>query len=208
MPRWLVRILWGLVVALPAGTLLLWWLGSLPEESRPEVGRVVFGNVPDALVALFYVASAIFLGAFAYFFAVRAKNWARGTAEKRPGQWWRRFRELERGLSQRSVMERRDAGLMHAMIYYGFLILFLGTVTLELDHIAPNDLKFLEGRVYQVYSAILDAAGVVLLTGLGWAAVRRYLVRPLRVRTKTRPEDGVVLAVLALIGGSGLVGGG
>ena len=27
----------------------------------------------------------IFLGAFAYFFAVRAKNWARGTAEKTAG---------------------------------------------------------------------------------------------------------------------------
>ena len=149
MQRWLVRVLWGLVVALPAGTMLLWWLGTLPDESHPAVGRVVFGNVPDALIALFYVASAIFLGAFAYFFAVRAKNWARGTAEKRPGQWWRRFRELERGLSQRSVLERADAGLMHAMIYYGFVILFLGTVTLELDHIAPAGLKFLEGRVYQ-----------------------------------------------------------
>jgi len=205
MPRWLVRILWGLVVALPAGTLLLWWLGSLPEESHPEVGRVVFGNVPDPLVALFYVASAVFLGAFAYFFAVRAKNWARGAAEKRAGQWWRRVRELERGLSQRSVLERADAGLMHAMIYYGFLVLFLGTVTLELDHIAPTGLKFLEGRVYQGYSAILDVAGLVFLGGLAWAAVRRYLIRPWRIRSKSRPEDAVILAVLAVVGVSGFL---
>jgi hypothetical protein len=53
MPRWLVRILWAFVAVLPAATLLLWWLGSLPEESHPAVGRVVFGNVPQALVAIF-----------------------------------------------------------------------------------------------------------------------------------------------------------
>ncbi|MBI5157302.1 MAG: respiratory nitrate reductase subunit gamma [Acidimicrobiia bacterium] len=205
MPRWMLRVLWTLVVVLPGATLLLWWLGSLPDEEHPAVGRVVFGNIPDPLVALFYLSSAVFVGVIAYFFAVRARNWARGAQEHRGGQWWRRIRELERGLTQRSVMERLDAGPMHAMIYYGFLVLFLGTVTLELDHIAPTGLKFLEGRVYQAYSAILDGAGVVFLAGLGWAAVRRYLVRPLRVRTKTRPEDGVVLAVLALIGLSGLL---
>ena len=26
------------------GTIALWWLGSLPDEAHPEVGRVVFGN--------------------------------------------------------------------------------------------------------------------------------------------------------------------
>ena len=45
---------------------------------------------------------------------------------------------------------------MHLAIYAGFLVLFLGTVTLEIDHLAPESLKFLEGAVYQWYSAILD----------------------------------------------------
>jgi ferredoxin/nitrate reductase gamma subunit len=165
----------------------------------------VFGNVPEALVAIFYMSSAVFLGAFAWFFAVRAKNWARGAADHRSGLWWRRAGELMRGLSQRSVMERADSGAMHAMIFYGFVVLFLGTVTLELDHIAPTSLKFLEGRVYQVYSAILDGAGLVFLGGLAWAGVRRYVVRPWRAASKTRPEDGVVLGVLAAIGVSGLL---
>ena len=33
------------------GTLVLWWLGSLPDEAHPEVGRVVFGNIPAPIVA-------------------------------------------------------------------------------------------------------------------------------------------------------------
>ena len=53
---------------------------------------------------------------------------------------------------------------MHAMIYYGFVILFLGTVTLELDHIArwPQASR---GPGLSGYSAILDAAGLVFLGG-------------------------------------------
>ena len=43
-------------------TLGLWWLGSLPEESEFEVGRVVFGNIPEFLVAMFYVTVAAFIG--------------------------------------------------------------------------------------------------------------------------------------------------
>jgi hypothetical protein len=71
------------------------------------------------------------------------------------------------------------------MIYYGFIVLFLGTVTLEIDNLAPTNLKFLEGAFYQWYSAILDAFGIVFLAGslggdpsLGAAAVAGCAPRP------------------------------
>jgi nitrate reductase gamma subunit/ferredoxin len=203
MARWMVRVAWSLVGILPASILLLWWAGSRQDKHIPEVGRQVFGNIPAPVVALFYVATTVFIGLFAYLFAVRARNWARGADETRRGMWGRRLRELERGLSMRSVMETRSTGLMHAMIYYGFIVLFLGTVTLELDHLAPENLKFLEGRVYQGYSAVLDAFGVVFLVGIGWAAARRWGVRPWRARTKSKPEDVVILGLLALLGLTG-----
>ena len=202
--RWIVRALWALVVVAPLGTILLWWLGRLPDEHAPAIGRLVFGNIPDALVAIFYVAAAAFVGLAAYLFALRARNWARGLDERRSGQWGRRLSELWRGLSMQSVLEDRAAGVMHSMIYWGFIILFLGTVTLEIDHLLPADLKFLEGGFYQGYSAVLDGAALLLLAGLVWAAARRYLTAPWRIRTKTRPEDGVILVLLALIALSGL----
>ena len=202
--RWIVRALWALVVVAPIGTLTLWWLGTLPDEHEPEVGRLIFGNVPDALVALFYVSAAVFVGLTAYLFAIRARSWARGSDESRTGLWWRRLRELERGLSMRSVLEGGAAGVMHAMIYWGFIVLFLGTVTLEIDHLAPNSLKFLHGRFYQGYSAVLDGFAIVFLVGLLWAALRRYVAKPWRARSKTRPEDGVILILLTLVGLTGL----
>jgi len=45
---------------------------------------------------------------------------------------------------------------------------------------------------------------VVYLTGIGWAVVRRYIVKPWRIRSTSRPEDAWILFVLAAIGVTGL----
>jgi Fe-S oxidoreductase len=194
----------GLAFVLAGGTLALWWLGELFEDSSPEVGREVFGNIPTAVIVIFYVAvtAAVFIAA--YLFAQRARNWGRGNADRRLGQWKERVVQLLRGLSMRTLMRDPVAGLMHSMIYWGFVILFLGTVTLEIDHILPEQFQFLEGRVYQGYSAILDLASLVFLGGLALAALARYGKRPWRTRSKTKPEDAWILAILAVIGLSGL----
>jgi Fe-S oxidoreductase/nitrate reductase gamma subunit len=195
----LSRILMALVILAPLGTLVFWWLGSLPDKHYPEVGRPVFGNVPDLVVGLFYIGVGAFLGLTAYLFAIRARNWERGAPERRRGRWGARSREMVRGLSMSSVMEDRSAGLMHSMIFYGFVVLLLGTITLEIDHLLPNNLKFLEGGFYLGYSAVLDLAGLVMLAGVIWAAMRRWWIRPWRVRGKTKAEDVWILTVLGAI---------
>ena len=186
------------------GTLLLGFVGTLPEHHEPEVGRLVFVNVPGWLQAVFYVATAAFIGLAAVLFSQRSEIWMRGAPDDRTGLWRQRLAQLGRGLRMSTLMRDRQAGLMHAMVYFGFLILFAGTVTLEIDHIVPNQFKFLEGRVYQGYSAILDLASLVYLGGLAWAIGRRYLQRPWRLRSKTKPEDGITLGLLGLIGVTGL----
>src|SRR5665811_2029435 len=199
------RALGALAVATFFATLLLWWLSTLPGHVEPAVGRVIFGNIPDALVALFYVGVGVFLALSIYLFSLRARNWERGVFERRWGQWKERFLALDSGIRMRTLLEERTAGWMHAMIYWGFVVLFLGTVTLEIDHLVPVGLKFLHGSFYKGYSAVLDVAGVVFLVGLAWAAIRRYGVRPWRLRSKTRDEDAWILLTLAMIGLTGLL---
>ena len=187
-----------------AGTIFLWWGGTWSQEHAPAVGREVFGNVPPALVALFYVAVSAFLFITFYLFALRAQNWQRGSAESRRGLLKRRVHALRAGLQMKTLLRDRSAGLMHSAVYFGFLVLFLGTVTLEIDHLLPANLKFLEGRVYQGYSFVLDAFALVFLAGLAWAAARRYVQRPWRLRSKSKAEDAWILVTLAAIGVTGL----
>ena len=197
-----VLVALGLMVA--GGTLASWFIGQFPGHAESEIAREVFVNIPTALKAMFYVAVTGFLFLAFYLFSIRAKNWQRGSADKRTGHWKERIETLGAGLRMKTLMRDRAAGLMHSMVYYGFLVLFLGTVTLEIDHLLPAGLKFLQNDVYRGYSAILDAAALVFLGGLVWAAVRRYGMRPGHLRSKTRPEDLWILATLALIGVSGL----
>jgi Fe-S oxidoreductase/nitrate reductase gamma subunit len=187
------------------GTLALWWIGTFPGESEEEISREVFGNVPDLVVAMFYVLVAAFIGVSFALFAMRARNWERGSWERRTGDFKRRLHRFRQGVSMRTVMEDPAAGVMHSLMYYGFILLFLGTATLELDHLLPAEFKFLVGPVYQGYSLILDLAAVAFLAGVGWAAIRRYGIKPTRIRSKSRPEDAWILITLGAIGITGLL---
>jgi Fe-S oxidoreductase len=193
----------GILSAL--GTIALGLLGTLPDHPHPEVGREVFGNIPDAVVVMFYVGLAAFLYLTFHLFAQRSESWAQGGPDDRTGSWGRRMGRLYEGLTMKTLMRDRRSGVMHAMVYYGFIVLFLGTVTLEIDHLLPADLKFLEGNVYLGYSAILDLAGLVYLGGLAAAVGIRYGLRPWRLRSKTKAQDMLILGVLALIGITGLL---
>ena len=173
--------------------------------SEGFVGREVFGNIPFALEALFYAASAVFVGLASYLFGLRLRNWARGRSEDRSGQTQRRLREFSGGVLMKTLLLDRSAGLMHSLIYYGFMILFAGTITLEIDNLAPASLKFLKGNTYLAYSFVLELAGISFLVGLSWSVARRYGARPYRLRVKTRPEDAITLTTLFTIGVTGFL---
>ena len=172
------------------------------------ITRPVFVNVASASKAAFYTVIAALALALGWLWAMRVRNWQRGqpedrTADKRNIR--RRAKDYRSGVLMRTLLRDPAAGVMHSLIYFGFLVLFAVTVTLEIEHQLPPGLKFLHGRVYQAYSAIGDGAGVVFVTGVVWAIVRRYAQRPYRIRIKTRPEDAVILATLLTIGVTGFL---
>jgi Fe-S oxidoreductase/nitrate reductase gamma subunit len=199
------QVLEALGVLAALGTLALGVLGTIPAHPSFEIGREVFGNVPDAAVLVFYVGLSAFLWLTFHLFAQRAANWQQGTGERRTGHWRERLVRLYEGLSMKTLMRDPRAGVMHSMIYFSFIVLFLGTVTLEIDHLLPSNLKFLHGSFYLGYSAILDLAGLIFLGGLALAFFGRYILRPWRIRSKTKPQDALILGVLALIGITGLL---
>ncbi len=198
-------ILEGLGAVSALATLALGLLGSLQDHPRFEVGREVFGNVPDAVVVVFYLATASFIWLMFHLFARRASIWEQGGADRRTGHWRERIDRLGAGLRMRTLMRDPRSGVMHSMIYYGFIVLFMGTVTLEIDHLLPADFKFLQGNVYLGYSAILDFASLVYLGGLGLAVLGRYVIPRWRIRSKTKPEDALILGTLIAIGVTGLL---
>jgi Fe-S oxidoreductase/nitrate reductase gamma subunit len=170
------------------------------------VQREVFGFVPDPLIVAFYVVTPVVLLYVAYLFSLRVRAWEQGAPDRRRTTLEnapRRAAGYRRGVYMRTLLRDPAAGLMHSLIYFGFLVLLAVTATLEIDHQAPEALKFLHGQTYQAFSFVADAAGLVFLAGVLWAIGRRYLQRPYRIRIKTKAEHAVILAVFLVIGLSG-----
>ncbi|MEO5725166.1 MAG: heterodisulfide reductase-related iron-sulfur binding cluster, partial [Ilumatobacteraceae bacterium] len=136
------------------------------------------------------------------------RNWERGGPDRRRTNRKtvkRRLAEFRAGAYMRTLLRDSAAGLMHSMIYFGFLALLGVTTVLEIDHQMPPRLKFLQGRTYMAYSFFGDFAGVVFVAGILFAIVRWYVQRPYRIRIKTKPEHALILGTLLVIGLTGFV---
>ncbi|MEY3034388.1 MAG: hypothetical protein RLZ86_1010 [Actinomycetota bacterium] len=175
-------------------------------KSDSPIHREVFGGIPGPLKVAFYtvIPALILWGSFR--FADRVRNWERGAPDRRrttTKNAKNRLRDFRAGVYMQTLLRDSAAGLMHSLIYFGFLILLGVTTVLEVDHQMPESLKFLHGDVYRGYVFVGDFAGLMFTGGVVWAIVRRYVQRPYRIRIKSKPEHAVILGVLLAIGVSG-----
>ncbi|MEY3073568.1 MAG: hypothetical protein RLZZ554_242, partial [Actinomycetota bacterium] len=184
--------------------------GIVPQitkwKSDSPIHRTVFEGIPGALQIAFYTVIPMMLIWGSLRFADRIRNWERGAPDRRKTTRTnvkRRLADYRAGVYMRTLLRDSAAGLMHSMIYFGFLVLLGVTTVLEIDHQMPPALKFLHGDVYRAYAAVGDIAGLVFTGGVIWAIVRRYVQRPYRIRIKTKPEHALGLGVLLAIGVTG-----
>jgi cytochrome b561 len=151
---------------------------TLQWHDESEVQREVFGGIPSGLKLAFYVVIPIMFIIGAVMFSNRMKNWERGGPDRRnitPRNAKKRMEKLRAGLYMQTLMRDPAAGIMHSMIYFGFLVLLAVTTILEINHQLPEAAKFLNGKVYQGFAFVGDLGGIVFLVGVLWAIVRRYI---------------------------------
>ena len=179
-----------------------------PEHDHKEVSREVFFNIPSPLKLAFYIVIPMLIIYGAVMFANRVKNWERGAPERRvtnKRNAKKRAEDVRAGLYMQTLLRDPAAGIMHSMIYFSFLILLAVTTILEINHQVPNSWQFLQGRTYQAYSFVGDAAGLVLFAGVMWAIIRRYVVQPYRIRIKSKPDHVIGLITLLVLAVSGIL---
>jgi Fe-S oxidoreductase/nitrate reductase gamma subunit len=168
--------------------------------------RDTFWNVPAWAQFLLYALSFVAIGVFGLGLWSRIALWREGKPENRFDRLPDRVRLLVRHvLLQGRTLSQRYPGVMHALMFWGFCVLFLGTVlaTIDYDIALPLGFKLLKGPFYLFYELSLDAFGLFFVLGLSIALWRRFVERSKRI--DPTPHFAFVLTLLLLINVTGFV---
>lgn len=147
-----------------------------------EATREIYWNIGHGTVAFMYLLAVAAIAVMALGFRERLALWRKGRPLDRsdhPRQRLAHF--IADTLSQRKVLRMMQGGLPHAIFFWGFLLLFIGTVLvmLQADLLTPLfSVSLLSGDFYRYYSLVLDLAGLIAMLALAVLAVRRFILRP------------------------------
>ena len=174
--------------------------------------RAVFDGIDNTSYILFYIMAAIGTIILLLGFLRLLRIWMVGRRRLSTKDVLKNIKYLfiDGTFNRRIFKNDPYAGIMHVLIMWDFIILFIGTVLLTLhQEIIPGG--FLFGNLYLFYSLVLDLAGAGLIIGIFMAFYRRYVQKLTRVNIKKpealrlAPEDPIILAALLFIAISGFM---
>jgi Fe-S oxidoreductase/nitrate reductase gamma subunit len=146
-----------------------------------------------------YLLAALTLAIVIYGFIGRIRVYRQGKSLVRLDHLLTRIaRVIKRGFGQLRVLLVKLPGITHAFLFWGILLLFIGTllIMLQVDFTKPLlDFNFLKGTFYLVYSLSLDIAGMVAIIMLCGFIVRRYFYKPKGLITT---KDDILIASLLM----------
>jgi len=187
-----------------------------------DFSRPILWNVPHVSELLLYLLMPVVLAAFLAGTVWRVRKWFLGQAEPgtdSPGRQLlealrpRRLAGLLKNILFQSRLSRDPFSIvMHQAIFWGMVVLFLGTALATVDQDVANllfDRQILRGQFYRGFELVLDLFGVVLIVGVVMAAYRRHIVRPERLALPCTPvtlwDRFPLLGVLFLIAVTGFL---
>ena len=123
----------------------------------------------------------------------RVNRWRVGRPSESPSEISARlWKVLVYAIGQTRILREAYAGTMHLLIFWGFVVLFIGTLLVMVHE--DFRVRILEGNFYLVYSLALDVFGLAAIVGILMAAFRRYVVQARRL-----DHDRAFAVAIALI---------
>ncbi|HEY3128737.1 MAG TPA: heterodisulfide reductase-related iron-sulfur binding cluster [Acidobacteriota bacterium] len=167
-----------------------------------EITRQINWNVLPWMEVVLYVGAFSGLIVAAWRLSKRYRVWKLGRPADREVSLGRSVANIVGWIAGRGKMARDHyAASMHFLILWGFIVLFIGTTLVFLEHQTP--LHFFYGTFYLVSSFVIDLGGAAFLVGLGMAVYRRYVRKSARL--KSSPWIDAMLALMIAIGVTGFL---
>ncbi len=116
------------------------------------------------------------------------------------GNWTTRFVDMWNWVMlQRGVVREKRAGVAHALIYYGFLVLTFATTMVLID----NDfgIRIYQGDFYLGITVLSDVLGFGAIIGCILLLHRRYIEKPDQLHSQKADSTMMLLLLLMLVQG-------
>lgn len=174
-----------------------------------ELTREIYWNIGHDWTVLLpmYLLSLAAVAIVVNEFAQRVKVYRKGQPLDRLDNLPKRLSNMVRDtLLQRKVLRVAGPGIAHALFFWGFVVLIIGTtlIFIQADVTDPLfDIRFLTGSFYLIFSLFLDLAGLAAILMLVGLLIRRYVVRPPGLESKM--DDIAMHGLLLIILISGFV---
>ena len=151
---------------------------------------------------LFLVILAVAVGFFAYNLQRLVSYLRIGRPETRTDHTLLRLRNvLVIAIAQRKILREPVAGAMHAFIFWGFVVLTLGTIEILFEGVWSrfSYALLLPDSLYAAYALSQDAFALLVLGAIGFAFYRRLVLHPRRLEgDETEHMDALI--ILGMIG--------
>jgi Fe-S oxidoreductase/nitrate reductase gamma subunit len=170
-----------------------------------EITREIFWNVGSGVRIPIYLLGLIVVVILIYGFVKHVRLWRIGKPENRVDKPFKRILSfLLFGLGHKRILKEPYPGIMHLFLFWGFLVLFIGTVLIfvqeDFTKLFFNKI-FISGNFYLIFSFLLDLFGLLAIIGVLLALFRRYVQRPKRLDNKFEDVLSLVALLLILITG-------
>src|SRR5699024_2671326 len=84
-------------------------------------------------------------------------------------------------LRQSKLLKDKQSGIIHVMMFYGFLLVQFGAIDMFIKGISPgNHLPF--GPVYPAFVFFQELVTLMILVAVVWAFYRRYMEKIVRLK--------------------------
>src|SRR3990172_3165607 len=157
--------------------------------------REVYWNI--SAIWLMYVLLIPTILVFAYGIYRHYRLWSLGKSENRFVPVSERIKGLlVYALGQARLLRNIYGGLFHTLIFFGFVILFLGTVVVAIHE--DLGLRVMQGNFYLFFPSLtLDVFGLLCIIGILMVIYRRAVLKPKML--ENRWQDAVVPLLLFVI---------
>lgn len=140
------------------------------------------------------------------FFSYNAQRLVRymltvGQAEDRTDHPVERIRNLLLiGIGQTKILRDPKAGAMHASVFWGFVVLTVGTAEIIVGGLFPgfNYSRILPSPIYSLYTMSQELFALLVLVAVGGLLYRRIVIKPARLQGD-RVHSGDAIFILCMI---------